>query len=323
MRADVTFVSGAERCAGWHFSGEGDAFAGERGRPCVVMAPGFGQTRDSGLDPFAERFAAAGLDVLVFDYRTFADSTGQPRRHVDWRSHREDLHAAVAFARGLEGVDSRRVALWGISYAGGHVLSVAADDPGIAAVVSLLPATDGLVALATSARQAGPVALARATAIALIDALGSLTGRPPVRLPIVGPPGTLAAMTTPDAQPGTRAIAGPSFVNDFCARGALLVGRNRPITRAGAVRCPLLVQIAEHDLIAPAASARKAADRAPHAELRSYPVGHFDVYIGEPRERVLADQLDFLGRHLAAADSGDQVAAGGPSPGRDSVTRVS
>lgn len=309
MRTDVTFVSGAERCAGWRFRGEGDAFADGRGRPCVVMAPGFGQTRDSGLEPFAERFAAAGLDVVLFDYRSFADSTGEPRRHVDWRRHREDLHAAVAFARGLEGVDSRRIVLWGVSYAGGHVLSVAADDPGIAAVISLVPATDGLVALATSARHAGPAALARATAIALIDALGALTARPPVRLPTVGPPGTLAALTTPDALPGSRAIAGPSFVNDFCARGALLVGRNRPITRAGAVRCPLLVQVAEHDAIAPAASAGKAANRAPYAELRTYPVGHFDVYLGETRERVLDDQLGFLERHLVATDSRDQAAA--------------
>ncbi|HEV2770131.1 MAG TPA: alpha/beta fold hydrolase [Solirubrobacteraceae bacterium] len=312
MRTDVTFASGAERCAGWRFTGEGQVYAGGRGRPCVIMAPGFGTTRDSGLEPFAARFAAAGLDVLLFDYRTFADSTGDPRRHVDWRRQREDLHAAVAFARGLDGVDSRRIALWGTSYAGGHVLSVAAEDPQIAAVVAQVPATDGLVVLAASARHAGPGALARATAIAMIDALGALTGRPPVRMPIVGPPGTLAAMTTPDALPGFRAIAGPSFVNDFCARGALLVGTNRPITRAGDVRCPLLVQVAEQDSVAPAASARKAAGRAPHAELRSYPVGHFDVYLGETRERVLGDQLDFLARHLAAAGSRDQVAA---SPG--------
>ncbi|HEV2753817.1 MAG TPA: alpha/beta fold hydrolase, partial [Solirubrobacteraceae bacterium] len=215
MREDVTFVSGAERCAGWHLTGDGDAFVGERGRPCVVMAPGFGSTRDSGLEPFAERFAGAGLDVLLFDYRTFADSTGEPRRHVDWRRHREDFHAAVAFARGLDGVDPRRIVLWGTSYAGGHVISVAADDPRIAAVISQVPATDGLVALASMARHAGAVALARATAIALIDALGALTAHPPVRLPVVGRPGTLAAMTTPDALPGTQTIAGAAFVNDF------------------------------------------------------------------------------------------------------------
>ena len=45
---DVSFASGGETCAAWHFTGEGDAFASERGRPCVVMAHGIGGTRDSG-----------------------------------------------------------------------------------------------------------------------------------------------------------------------------------------------------------------------------------------------------------------------------------
>jgi hypothetical protein len=68
---DGFFASGGERCAAWHLTGEGDAFARDGGRPCVVMAHGFGHTRDSGLLPFAEAFAAEGLDAVVFDYRTF------------------------------------------------------------------------------------------------------------------------------------------------------------------------------------------------------------------------------------------------------------
>ena len=41
------------------------------------MAHGIGGTRDSGLLPFAEAFAEAGLDALLFDYRNFGDSTGE------------------------------------------------------------------------------------------------------------------------------------------------------------------------------------------------------------------------------------------------------
>jgi hypothetical protein len=53
-RTDVSFPSQGESCAAWHLAGEGDAFSGDAGRPCVVMAHGFGCTRDSGLVPFAE-----------------------------------------------------------------------------------------------------------------------------------------------------------------------------------------------------------------------------------------------------------------------------
>ena len=62
----------------WHFTGEGDELATDAGRPVVVMAHGLAGTKDSGLRPFAEGLAAAGLDVLAFDYRGFGASGGVP-----------------------------------------------------------------------------------------------------------------------------------------------------------------------------------------------------------------------------------------------------
>lgn len=302
MREDLTFESAGERCAAWRWSGEGGEFAGHRGRPCVVMAHGFGYTRDSGLEPFGERFAGAGLDVLAFDYRSFGDSTGEPRQLVDWRRHREDYRAAVDFARTLDGVDPDRVALWGSSYAGGHVIPVAADDGRVAAVVSQVPAADGLAAVLEIARYAGPRALLRTTAVGVRDAVGALLGREPVMMPIVGPPGTTAAMTSPDAEPGSRAIAGPTFRNEYCARAVLGAALNRPVTRAADLPCPILFQVADRDAVAPPRAVMKAAWKATgRAEVRRYPLGHFDVYTGEGFERAVADQLHFLRRHLAPA----------------------
>ena len=52
------------------------------GRPVVVMAHGLGGTKDSGLAPFAEGLAEAGLDVLAFDYRGFGASEGEPRQTI-------------------------------------------------------------------------------------------------------------------------------------------------------------------------------------------------------------------------------------------------
>jgi uncharacterized protein len=293
--AEVTFPSGGERLAAWHFTGEGDA-----PRPCVVMAHGFGGTRDSGLRPFAERFAAAGLDALVFDYRTFGASTGEPRQLIHWGRHREDYHAAIAFARALPGVDADRIVLWGSAYAGGHVIAVAADDGEVAAVISQVPATDGLAALVEIARYAGIAPLLRLTALGVRDAVRGALGREPLRVPVVGPPGSLAAMTTPDAEPGLLAIAGPTFRNEFCARAALDAARNRPLTRAADLPCPTLFQIADRDSVAPPSAVEKAAWNATgRAEVRTYPLGHFDVYVGEGFERAVADQLHFLRRHLA------------------------
>ena len=42
-----------------------------------------------GLHPYAEQFAQAGMAVLVFDYRGFGGSDGEPRHHISWMKHLE------------------------------------------------------------------------------------------------------------------------------------------------------------------------------------------------------------------------------------------
>jgi len=306
-RSGADFTSAGVRCAAWHLSGAGQEFAGPQGRPCVVMAHGFGGTRDTGLLGYAEGFAAAGIDVLVFDYRGFGDSEGAPRQRVSYRRQRADYVAALAAARALAGVDPARIVLWGTSYSGGHVLPVGVGDGAIAAAVALTPAVDGLAALLAIARHNGPAPLLRLVREGLRDAGRALTGRRPHVLPIVGEPGSLAMITAPGALDGYREVAGPTWRNEVCARAALEVAANRPTRYASRVRFPLLVQIGERDSVAPPAPAHRAADRAGrHAEVRTYPVDHFDVYEGSTQQQALADQLDFLRRVLA----GHAVASG-------------
>jgi fermentation-respiration switch protein FrsA (DUF1100 family) len=77
------------------------------------MGSGISCVRDQGLDAFGERFAAAGIAALTFDYRHFGDSGGEPRSLMSARRQRDDFRAALAFARSLDWVDSGRVAIWG------------------------------------------------------------------------------------------------------------------------------------------------------------------------------------------------------------------
>jgi dienelactone hydrolase len=133
-RTRVSFDSAGVRLAGY-LHRPADA----RGvLPCVVMGHGFSGTQDR-LFEIAGRFAAAGLPSLTFDYRSFGESGGVPRQLVDVRGQLEDWRAAIHFVRDLDEVDPERVALWGSSLGGGHVVRVAADDPRIAAVVAQMP----------------------------------------------------------------------------------------------------------------------------------------------------------------------------------------
>jgi uncharacterized protein len=301
---DVSFPSHGESCAAWHLVGEGDAFAGERGRPCVVMAHGFGGTKDSGLLPFAEAMAEAGIDVLLFDYRGFGESSGEPRQFAWPPRHRDDYRAAVEFARGLDDVDPERIVLWGTSWSGGHVVYVAAGDPRIAAVISQSPDLDGVATLREIGRYAGLRQQLEMTVIGARDAVRMLRGQDPLMIKTVGRPGELAGMSTEESEPGMKAIAGPTWRNEVTGRAVFAEWTNRAITQMDKLRCPILVQIASRDSVAPPAAARAAAWRAKgRVEVREYPCAHFDIYLDKWQERAIADQLHFLARHLVASEA--------------------
>lgn len=307
---EVTFLSDGIRCGAWHLSATASGHTADGDRPCVVMAHGFGGTRDTGLLDYAQGFAAAGLDVLVFDYRGFGTSEGSTRQRVSYRRQREDYHAAVAAARTLPGVDPERIVLWGTSYSGGHVVPVAVADGRIAAIVSLTPAMDGLAALAAIAK-AHPTKLLPLVVNGLRDGVGALLGRSPHHLPIVGAPGSTAVITAPGALEGYQALAGPTWRNEVCARVALEVALNRPGRIAARLRTPILVQVGERDRVAPPTAAWSAATKAgAYAEVRNYPVDHFDVYDGPWQQRILADQVDFLNQRLTATRTSTERLAG-------------
>jgi pimeloyl-ACP methyl ester carboxylesterase len=311
--SELEFRSGGVRCIATHLSGEGEGFLGEDGRrPCVVLGHGFAGTVDSGLLPYAERFAAAGIDALAFDYRHFGSSDGEPRQLVSIGRQHEDYAAAIALARSLPGVDPERIVVWGSSYSGGHVVAVAVADGRVAAAIAQAPAMDGVATLLNLARYAGPAQLVRLTIAGLRDLVAMILRRPPVPVAVVGAPGSVAVMSAADAEPGYRAIAGPSWRNEVAARIMLTAGTYRPGLQADRLPCPILVQIADRDSVAPVKAAQDAAWLATgRSEVRTYPIGHFDIYRGAPFERAIADQLHFLARHVRQRSREAQLATTG------------
>ena len=171
------------------------------------------------LDAFAERFRNAGYACLVFDYRHFGDSSGEPRELLAIDRQLEDWRAAVAFARCLPECDADRVILWGTSFAGGHVTITAADDPRIAAVIAQNPFTDGRA----SAMTLNVKSVARVTALALRDLAARRLGAAPVRVASVAQPGEAGLMTAADAMRGYEAMAEASDWiprRRWCRRGS-------------------------------------------------------------------------------------------------------
>ncbi|MDZ7735858.1 MAG: hypothetical protein U5P41_07005 [Gammaproteobacteria bacterium] len=121
-----------------------------------------------------------------------------------------------------------------------------------------------------------------------------------VTIPIVGPPGELAALSTPDAEPGYRAIVPPHWQNAVCARIALTIPLYRPGFLLKQVAIPVLVQIADHDAILPPSSLERFMDPAhPYLQARHYLSGHFDAFSGELFKLSADDQISFLSTVLS------------------------
>lgn len=299
-RDTLFFPSGSERCEAWLYRPA--TVIGAARLPVIVMAHGLGAVKELRLGAFAERFCKAGYICLVFDYRYFGGSTGAPRELLDIPRQLADWRAAVECARSLPGADADRVIAWGTSFGGGHAVVTAADDPRIAAAIAQCPFTDGLASAA-----AIPFATnAKLGAAAARDLIAQALGRAPVRVKVAGKPGEVALMTSADSMDGYHALIEASGVADVDlhnrvpARIALQIPLHRPGLRARDVRCPILFCVCHNDSVAPAKPTLRHAARAPRGETKIYADGHFEIYLGEPFERVIADQLEFLQRHVPA-----------------------
>ena len=283
VRRDLRFDSSGDDCAAWLYPAAGE----EERAPIVVMAHGLSGTRRDRLGAFAERFAAAGFAALVFDHRGFGESDGEPDLFQPARQL-EDWAAAIAFARALPEIDPDRVATFGSSMGGGNALAAAAADPDVAAAISQVPFLDIVrQAYRSSSRVRAEMLLA------------AIRGD---YLPAVGLPDEAALINAPGGEEGWRRVV--SIGEDSRWRNRVssrwLLGRPfRPARHAAKLHCPWLICVGEADRVAKPGPAIAAARRAPKGELRTYPgVDHFDIYDGPVHEALVADQLDFLTRHV-------------------------
>jgi fermentation-respiration switch protein FrsA (DUF1100 family) len=299
-RRDIEFDAEGVMLRGWFYPAGGAG--GGSSAPAVVMAHGFSAVKEMYLDSFAEVFAAAGLNVVVFDNRNFGASDGEPRQEIDPWAQVRDYRHAITYAGTLPEVDAARIGIWGSSYSGGHVFVVAAIDRRVKAVVSQVPLISGHDNLR---------ALVRADFIAgfreMFDAdrLARFEGKTPAMVPVVDEdPLAASALPTPDSWQWfteTGKARAPSWRNEVTLRSVEMFTEYEPGTYLPYISpTPLLLVVAVGDHLVPSELAIAAFEKAHQPKkLEILPDGHFDAY-GKGFELASIAARDWQVQHLAS-----------------------
>jgi uncharacterized protein len=290
--ARVSFVSRKTPCAGWLTLPDGPG-----PHPGLVLAHGLGATHDMLLAQYERHFAAAGIATLAFDYRHTGESGGEPRQQFSMRRHRQDVEAALDYLRRHGSIDGARVGLWGTSLGAMHVLRAAARRADIAAVVVQCPIVHGPATL----HRNGFRPVARLAPAVAADALRRVRGTGRGYVPIVGTPGSLAAVTVAGAREGWYSTVPPGcrFDNRMAASDAIGIALTSAKHRAAKITTPLLVCVSQRETLMDPRHAEEIGHRAPRGIVRRYDGDHFQIYHPPLLGTLLADQTAFLQEHLS------------------------
>jgi hypothetical protein len=288
--------------------------------PTVVLSHGWGAVKEMNLDYFAAAFADAGLASVVFDHRGFGASEG-PRWDVDPAAQVADYGAVLSWAEGRQGTDRDRLAIWGTSFSGGHVLEVAAAEERVRATVAQVPTISGSENTRRRHDDASMAALRKRFAVER-EALDR--GESPSYVPVVpadrdlgsepdlahweaAPPETLPDSSTAEYEDAEQA----QFYGEM-PEERRRTWRNRVTLRsieryaeyepgrsmAAAASRPLLVIVAADDTITPTdLTLETVRATGPGVEVESVPGGHYNVY-STFREQLASRAARFFSENL-------------------------
>jgi hypothetical protein len=140
MKQPVTFYSEGHKLVGDLFLPDG-LRPNER-RAGIVLCHGYTGVKDLYLPDNARVLNEAGYVVLTFDYKGWGASEGRRSRLAPY-SRVADVQAALTFLGLQRQADPKRLGIYGTSYGGATVVWVAAVDPRVKCVVSVVGIGNG------------------------------------------------------------------------------------------------------------------------------------------------------------------------------------
>jgi fermentation-respiration switch protein FrsA (DUF1100 family) len=300
LRRNITFDSQGSQCAGWLYLPDNLA-AGQKA-PGIVMANAITAVKEMYLAADAERFAAAGFAALVFDYRHFGESEGEPRGQLFPQEQLDDIKNAISWFSFQPEVDADRLGGWGISFGGAHLMFITAFEKRLKALVATVPSA--VANIEVLERGIGPEGA--------LGFLGFLTGDRVMRyqsgavneitITTQGPepcmiPGPLAY----DFYTTAQQTVAPNWRNAITIESVEKMMEYNPVWPVHRIApTPFRLVLAENDEFIPADLVRATFERAREPkDLVSLSCGHIDVYNTEPWLTRAADAaIEWFRRYL-------------------------
>ncbi|KAF6258426.1 Alpha/Beta hydrolase protein [Scenedesmus sp. NREL 46B-D3] len=310
-RTTLQFPCQSIKCTGWLYVPK--AVAGSSKPPVIVMGHGLGGDKTH-LQHYAMQYVSAGFAVFSFDYRFWGDSDGEPRRWIAPQKQVEDWLSAVQFVQTdlSSSVDSSRLSLWGTSFGGGHVITIASKlGRHIKAVVSQVPHLDSRLASSLNLLNRGVLGTSVLAATSLADRAAEKLNGPYLYVPLAGPTGSLAIMQLHDdelsayyeykglhAADATSNPAQDPPWRKFVTRARLAsdpaMAMYSPIDGIHAATAPIMIVAGKKDGLCPYFAAMSAQRRARNATLVTYDCLHFDIYNPPWFQQAVDKEVEFL-----------------------------
>ena len=282
-RENVDFYSKGTRCSAWFYLPEA-----EKKTPIIVMANGFGGTRENRLYEYAEKFVTAGYACFLFDYRNYGASDGNKRQLINAKMQLEDWNSAIEHIKKDGRIDGQKLLLFGTCFAGGHVIWLSAHRKDITATVAQCPYTDTLATI----KAVGAGYILKKLPFVFADLLTCITGYHPVMLKLATYKGENAFMEA-DKKTTMQMIGNSTFINKAPARSLLEFIKYSPGKFFDKITIPIYVAACSRDTLVPGEKTIQLAKRAEHSICKKYDCRHFDIYLNECFEEAINDYINF------------------------------
>ncbi len=296
MRQNIEFTSKGSLCRGWlHVP---DNLAEGETAPGIVMAHGFAGVKEMGLAGFSERFESAGFVTLVFDYRFWGESEGEPRNQIFPLEMVEDYRNAISWLSDRPEVDSQRIGVWGTSFSGGLCLYVGTHDKRVKAVVAQVPSTLN----AESRRAMDPDAWDRVGELLIQDRVQRFMNGSVTYMKVVAPEGEPCVLPYRDAYEWYvefREYA-PNWQNEVSTESLEKIREFDPVSLIHLMAPTALLLIpAENDSLIPIEAVKEVyANACEPKELSVLPITHFVPYKDPWLSKAADLATDWFRKHL-------------------------